>query len=180
MNARVATLLVMVGVAAIAATGVVGSQPTLVWNASESVPVGLYRLRSARPIAIRDLVAVRPPERLALLLSEGGYLPLGAPMLKRVAALGGQIVCREGALVMIDGDVVGVSHERDSAGRPLPVWQGCHVLSEDEFFPMNAAPDSLDGRYFGPLPRSAIVGHALLLWAPNNDLSRMRHAESVC
>ena len=90
-------------------------------------------------------------------------------MLKHVAALGGQIVCRKGLVVTVDGDAVAVAQERDRRGRPLPVWQGCHVLSGDEFFPLNAAPDSLDGRYFGPLPRSAIVGKATLLWTPNDD-----------
>lgn len=180
MKARVTTLATMVsGAAAIAATGVVRSPPALVWNASESVPVGLYRLQPARQITIHDLVAVWPPERLVRFLYEGNYLPRGAPVLKRVAALGGQTVCRQGALVTIDGNAVGVAQERDGRGRSLPVWQGCHVLSDDEFFPLNAAPSSLDGRYFGPLPRSAIVGHALLWWAPNNDLSRMRNAESV-
>ena len=180
MKARVTTLAVMVsGILVVAFSALVGQSPVFVWNASESVPIGLYRLRPSGQIAIHGLVAVRPHKRLRRFLSEGNYLPLDAPMLKRVAALGGQIVCREGALVMIDGNVAGVAQERDKRERPLPAWQGCRVLSEDEFFPLNAAPNSLDGRYFGPLPRSAIVGRAVLLWAPNDEKSRMRHAKSV-
>ena len=173
MKARVTTLAAMVGgIALVSFSTFFRLSPALVWNASNSVPVGLYRVHSAGQIAIHDLVAVSPPERLAELLSKGHYLPRGAPMLKRVGALGGQIVCREGVLITIDGDVVAVAQEHDRRGRPLPAWHGCHALSEDEFFPMNAAPDSLDGRYLGLLPRSAIVGHAVPLWAPNDDWPR--------
>ena len=47
---------------------------------------------------------------------------------------------------------------RDRRGRPLPVWQGCRVVGADEVFVMNwQSADSLDGRYFGPVP--AIVRH---------------------
>lgn len=157
------------GVALVNLSALGMSSPALIWNASESVPVGLYRVHPNDQVTIDDLVAMRPPPSLARVLSEGGYLPSGVPMLKHVAALGGQIVCRKDLVVTVDGDPVAMAQERDRRGRPLPVWQGCHVLSEDEFFPMNAASDSLDGRYFGPLPRSAIVGKARLLWAPNDE-----------
>jgi type IV secretory pathway protease TraF len=126
-------------------------------------------VQPAGQVTTDDLVAILPPTSLARTLSEGGYLPRGVPMLKHVAALGGQIVCRRGLLVTIDGDAVAEAQEHDRRGRQLPVWQGCHVLSDDEFFPLNAAPDSLDGRYFGSLPRSSIIGKATLLWTPIDD-----------
>ena len=52
-----------------------------------------------------------------------------------------------------------------SCGRPLPVWQGCRVVAGGEVFLMNRqSEDSLDGRYFGPLPTTTIVGRADPLW----------------
>ncbi|MBV9079344.1 MAG: S26 family signal peptidase, partial [Methylobacteriaceae bacterium] len=55
-------------------------------------------------------------------------------------------------------------------GRPLPVWQGCVVLTADQVFLMNPdRPDSLDGRYFGPLGRNTIVGRAEPLWTDEED-----------
>ena len=45
--------------------------------------------------------------------------------------------------------------------RPLPVWQGCRTLGTGELLLLNPDhPDSLDGRYFGPLPASAVIGRA--------------------
>jgi len=50
--------------------------------------------------------------------------------------------------------------------RPLPVWQGCRIIGEDEIFVMNwQSEDSLDGRYFGPLPASAVIGRVVPVWA---------------
>jgi type IV secretory pathway protease TraF len=50
-------------------------------------------------------------------------------------------------------------------GRPLPVWQGCRRVAEGEIFLMNwDEPASLDGRYFGSIPLSTIVGRAEPLW----------------
>lgn len=170
MNARVGPLAVMlVGVVIVAFSALVRQSPSLVWNASDSVPVGLYRVYSADQVTINDLVAIVPLPSLARVLSEGGYLPRGVPMLKHVAALGGQTVCRRGLVVTVEGDPVAVAQEHDRRGRPLPVWQGCHVLSDDEFFALNAALDSFDGRYLGSLPRSSIIGNASLLWTPNDE-----------
>jgi type IV secretory pathway protease TraF len=50
---------------------------------------------------VTKLVAVEPPERLAF-LSERGYLPRGVPMLKRLLALPGQKVCRDGLTITVD------------------------------------------------------------------------------
>jgi type IV secretory pathway protease TraF len=103
-----------------------------------------------------------PPEPLATTLSDGGYLPRGMPLLKRVFALAGQIVCRIGVQITVDGIAASPARERDLRAHPLPVWQGCRVIAADELFLMNwDQPDSLDGRYSGPLPRSAVVARAV-------------------
>src|SRR6202163_4135563 len=44
--------------------------PRFVWNASESVPIGLYGVQPGRPIIVADLVVVFPPEPLATFLAE--------------------------------------------------------------------------------------------------------------
>jgi conjugative transfer signal peptidase TraF len=86
-------------------------------------------------------------------------------MLKRVLALPGQTVCRNGLTIAIDGIDVGQAHERDGRGRPLPAWHGCRVIADGDIFVMNwQSADSLDGRYFGPLPASAVIGRAVPVW----------------
>ncbi len=86
-------------------------------------------------------------------------------MLKRVLALPGQKVCRSGRTISVDAIDVGEARERDSRGRPLPVWHGCRVVGEDELFLMNwQTEDSLDGRYFGPIAASSVTGRAFPVW----------------
>lgn len=144
---------------------VVRPAPLVLWNASASVPVGLYALRLAGSLTIGELVAVVPPPGLASFLAERGYLPLGVPLLKQVAALPGQIVCRIADTITVDGDAIGTVLARDHLGRPLPDWHGCVAVAEGQVFLMNrAAPASLDGRYFGALPAAVIIGRAVPLW----------------
>jgi type IV secretory pathway protease TraF len=66
--------------------------PRFVWNASESVPVGLYGVQPAGHLNVTDLVVAFPPENLAIVLAEGGYLPRGVPLIKRILALPGQLI----------------------------------------------------------------------------------------
>ena len=166
MTPHVPTILAMhAAVGLFAVTAVARPDPLLIWNATASVPVGLYAVRALRAPAVGDLVAVRPPEPLAERLAEDGYLPCGASLLKHVAALRSQTVCRMDLTITIDGVAAAVARERDHAGRRLPVWQGCRTLGERDVFLLNRdAPASLDGRYFGSLPASTIIGRAVPLW----------------
>lgn len=158
---RATALAAGASVAAFAAVAIVGPAPRLIWNASASAPIGLYALRPVGDPPRGVLVAVQPPQPLAAWLAARGYLPEGVPLLKRVVARPGQRICRIAARVSVDGRHVAVARERDSRGRPLPVWQGCRTLQRGELMLMNpAVPDSLDGRYFGPLPASAVLGRA--------------------
>ena len=142
-----------------------GATPHYIWNTSNSVPIGLYRVQPATQLTVTELVAVRPPDLLAAFLDLNGYLPIGVPMLKRVLALPGQAVCRNGLQIAVDGVDVGEARERDGRNRPLPVWHGCRVIADGDVFVMNwQSADSLDGRYFGPLPTSAVIGIAIPLW----------------
>ena len=139
--------------------------PWLVWNASGSAPIGLYRVGRASALQVADLIIVKPPEPIAQFLAVGGYLPIGAPLLKYIAALPGQEVCRIGFTITIDGTAIGDARERDSRGRSLPIWNGCRVIGDGEVFLLNPlSQDSLDGRYFGALPIASIIGRAIPLW----------------
>lgn len=139
--------------------------PRLIWNASASVPLGLYALRPTDTFTVGDLVAVDPPKPLASFITERGYVSAGVPLLKHVVALPGQRVCRSGSTITIDEAEVAEALPQDSIGRDLPVWQGCRILKPGEVFLLNAGVgDSLDGRYFGPLPTHSIIGRAIPLW----------------
>jgi conjugative transfer signal peptidase TraF len=165
MRRRLVIILLACGAVTLMLCRIHGASLLYIWNASGSVPVGLYRVRPAEQLRITELVAVQPPEPLASFLDFNGYLPIGLPMLKHVLALPGQTVCRTGLTIAVDGIDLGQARERDGRGRPLPVWQGCHLIAADEIFIMNWQSDnSLDGRYFGAIPASAVIGEAFSVW----------------
>jgi conjugative transfer signal peptidase TraF len=135
----------------------------LVYNATRSAPVGFYWLGS-NPPRVGDLALVRPPPHLARWMASRRYLPLNVPLIKRVAAVEGQAVCIRSGVVKIDGVGVGVALERDLIGRRLTPSVVCRRMGQDEVFLLNAAPRSLDGRYFGPLSRRCVIGRLTPLW----------------
>lgn len=133
--------------------------PRFVWNASASVPIGLYVVSPGTLPAIGEMALVMPSPVLANWLARRHYLPLGVPLIKHVAAATGQNVCRSGVTIMIDDIIVAQARTRDQAGRSLPTWSGCRKLGRGEIMLLNASvEDSLDGRYFGPTPVNDLIG----------------------
>jgi conjugative transfer signal peptidase TraF len=179
MSAREAVVAAMLaGVGLVTASTWSKHPPRFIWNASASVPIGLYRIEPAERIVVADLVVVMPSEPLTTLLAERGYLPRGVPLIKRVLALAGTAVCRRGVEIIAYGMSYGRAHELDSHGRRLPDWQGCGVVAKDQAFLMNwDAEDSFDSRYFGPLPLSSIVGHAVPVWTADDTDSAPASAD---
>ena len=164
------TALAAIGIAAASA---VDWPVKLIWNATASAPIGFYTVEPADALDVPELVAVMPPEPLAAFMAERGYIARGVPLLKRVVGLPGQQVCRTDRTITVNGIEMGEALERDSLGRDLPVWQGCRVVAKGELFLMNwKVRDSLDGRYFGPLPASAAIGRAIPLYTDEDGDDR--------
>ena len=155
--------------------------PRVLWNVSESVPIGFYRLHPVDQMVIDDLVAVQPPPALSDYLDARGYIPRGVPLLKHVVALEGALVCRSGDRITVDHRRLGYAHAQDRHGRDLPVWRGCLRLGAGEVFLMNPdAPHSLDGRYFGPLPLTTITARLTPLWTVSNGaIAGSAHPDST-
>jgi type IV secretory pathway protease TraF len=53
-------------------------------------------------------------------MDERGYLPLGALLLKHVAALPGAEICRRGVHIFVNGKEIAQAKMSDVQGRPLP------------------------------------------------------------
>lgn len=173
MSRRRILAVSVLAVIGIAATSAADMPTKLLWNATASAPVGFYSIEPADRIEVPELVAVMPPEPLAGFMVERGYVGRGVPLLKRVVGLPGQQVCRIGRDILIDGIAIGSALARDRSGRELPVWQGCRVIADGQLFLMNwDVPDSLDGRYFGPIPTSSVIGRALPLWTDEDGDGR--------
>ena len=52
--------------------------------------MGLYAIRGKASLHVGERIAIEPPPALRRLLAERGYLPIGVPLLKRIAAVRGQ------------------------------------------------------------------------------------------
>ena len=147
-------------VAAIASKPLINPVPLFIWNASNSVPIGLYLLSKRQP-NFGEIAVIRPPEWVEIYASSRGYLPLQTPLLKPVRAIKGSIVCRFGRYISIDGKLVSRAKYLDTNHRMLPVWKGCRTLKSDEILVLGQHRDSFDSRYFGPVDRGQVLGTAV-------------------
>jgi conjugative transfer signal peptidase TraF len=164
IRARNSIAIAFVGVSLIGFTVLAKPSPWLIWNASASAPVGLYRIDFALP-ARGDLVLVRPPESVAELAANRGYLPRNVPLVKRLAALPGEHVCAFNEAIIVNGEIVARRLPTDSQDRPLPWWDECRRLGRDEVFLLGGdATGSFDSRYFGPVPAANVTGRLVPLW----------------
>jgi len=159
-------LLAIVGTAWVGLSGLIELPVRVVYNASDSVPPGWYRIEPGALPKVGELVLVRLPSEAAQLASQRGYLPIEVPMLKPVFAVHPQRACAIGKRLLVgDGTAVQV-RRHDSRGRPMPQWKGCRPLAEDELLllsPLHA--DSFDSRYFGPVSTHTVLGTAHRLFA---------------
>jgi conjugative transfer signal peptidase TraF len=141
--------------------------PWLVWNASTSVPLGLYAIRPG-PVRDGDLALVRlPPETLRLAWRRG-YLNGTAFVLKPVAASAGARICRFGRDIRVNGRLVVIARAHDAQRRRLPVWRGCQTVTTGAVLLLADHPHSFDGRYFGVVPADLVIGSATALWTPHH------------
>lgn len=124
-------------------------------NESPSLPRGLYLRGGGKP-ALGSIVALPQPASTRAYLTGLG-MPGDVLLIKRVAARGGDIVCRDGLTVQTPLRRV-EARERDDRGVTLPAWSGCRRLSDDELFLLGDTPGSFDSRYFGPVDRAVIAG----------------------
>jgi len=152
----------MVGIALVANPN---AQPIrIVYNATPSAPVGWFLVNLHARVRPGDLVLARLPRSAAELAHERGYLQIGTPVVKRVAAVEGQVACSSASGIRIEGRNVATALAHDSRGRPLSTWRGCRELADEVFLLGDRSHASFDSRYFGPVARSAIIGRVEPLW----------------
>ncbi|WEK02153.1 MAG: S26 family signal peptidase [Candidatus Sphingomonas phytovorans] len=156
----------MILAAALGVTIGLSPSPRLLWNASASAPIGLWRVAPNVPVERGDMVVARLVEPWRSLAARRRYLPANVPLIKRIAAEPGDRVCAIGLVVTVNGAPVASRLRHDSAGRPMPQWQGCRLLRDGAMLLLMDDPGSFDGRYFGPTARRDIIGKAYPLWLP--------------
>lgn len=132
--------------------------PPIIINETPSMQKGLYvRIDDAQDLKRGEIVAMpMPTSAKDYLVGKLGY-PANTLLIKRVAALPGDEVCRQTDTVTVAGKTL-QAKARDRHDNVLPTWQGCHKLSNERIFIQGDHPGSFDSRYFGPVSSHALLG----------------------
>ena len=166
MNARTRLRLALaslatIGFVSLAWASFVTPMPRVTYNASNSVPLGWYRVEPVHALHVGSIVLARLPAAPATLAARRGYLPRHIPLLKRIGAMAPQSVCIHDGVVRIDGEKITTTLPVDGMGRRLSPWSHCRRLRRDELFLLSTDnPASFDSRYFGPVSVWAVIGQA--------------------
>jgi type IV secretory pathway protease TraF len=164
-SARRPVILACIGVLACLSASWLHPPISLLYNPSPSVARGWYLIVPPARLKVGVLVIARLPVWAARLAAARDYLPIMVPVIKLIAARGGDLVCERAGILSIKGRRVARALTADSDSRPLPAWRGCRDLRTGEFLLLGeGAADSYDSRYFGPIAASAIMGRAIPLW----------------
>jgi conjugative transfer signal peptidase TraF len=157
------------------AVGIAHVERVRVITTDSAAPAGIYRTIYLPPTRGTLVLACLPPEAARLALTRGylggGDCPDGAePVAKIIGALPGDSLDIEADAVTVNS--VPIPHSptvaRDSMGRPLQhaAW-GKRTVADGEvwLFGFNN-PHSWDGRYFGAIPISNVLGglRPLVTW----------------
>ena len=150
------------GLAFLAVKPCINPVPLLIWNASESVPIGWYFLVKRQP-TIGEIAVIKPTEWVQIYASTRGYLPQDVWLLKPVLAVQPSNICRFGSHIFVDGKHIARAKIMDKKHRLLPAWTDCKALTSSQYFVLGRHRDSFDSRYFGPIEQSQVVGSAFPL-----------------
>ena len=142
------------------------TKPPVILNETPSMAKGAYvRMDDVAKLKRGDIIAM-PMNSAArnYLVKKLGY-PNDTMLIKRVAGLSGDLVCRHGSVVTINKRTL-VAARSDRQGNHLQAWNGCRTLSTNEVIILGDHPASFDSRYFGSVSRSELAGNyrAIITW----------------
>lgn len=165
MRRRVIFAIATLGLAAVAFSAWAEPDIRLAYNPSPSAPRGWYAVSPLpRQPQVGDHVLAWPPAWARQFADRRGYVPATVPLMKPVAAITGARVCRTGMWVTVEARPVALARPSDTAGRPMPRWQGCRTLGAHEVLLIAEPSDSFDGRYFGPIDARLMLARVRPLW----------------
>ena len=133
--------------------------PYLIYNKSESAPIGWYRLHPKQPPKRDTIVAAFAPEKARNMAATRDYLPSHVPLIKTVWAAAWDKVCSKDGVITAQKRPDIHALAEDAFGRIMPGWTGCITLSENQYFLVSThVQNSWDSRYFGPVETENILG----------------------
>ena len=121
-------------------------------NETPSEPPGVYLRARHDVIRVGSLIAFLAPQPAFPYADRRAAYLHRTPILKAVAAVGGDRVCTAGGMLVINDVRRAAVAVRDSQGFALPHWTACRRLAADELFVFSdRVSNSFDSRYYGPV-----------------------------
>jgi len=156
---------------AVALAGSVTTFAGLRVNLTTSMPLGLYRIHRGE-VTAGTVVALCLSKEQGEYALQRGYLGSGrcpgrvTPVMKRVGAVGGDVVRITDNSVQVNGRFLQTAGpEFDRLERRLHALPaGRYELSPTELWVYSENAHSWDSRFFGPVPRSNVLGAVDPLW----------------
>lgn len=139
-------------------------KPVLLYNPTDSAPIGWYRLHKNAKLTRGTQIAAYAPDWARVLADERHYLPYDYPLIKTILAISGDKVCYHKNRMSVPNWPDIPVQTQDSLGRDMPVKSGCITLTSGQF--LIVSPDvqaGFDSRYFGPIERQNILGKVTYL-----------------
>jgi len=150
-------------------------KPVLLYNPSESAPVGWYRLRPNEVLKNDIMVAAYAPETARRLAHERDYLPYDYPLIKTIWAMPRAYICIQNMRVRVPNRPDIYQLAQDGLGRDMPLLSGCFTLKVDEYFLISKdVQTGFDSRYFGPVRKENILGRVQYLGNRENGAALKR------
>jgi conjugative transfer signal peptidase TraF len=160
------------GILALVNVGILVAQATgLRINTTASMPQGIYLIRppGSQNFQRGSLVVICPSANVLAVAVPREYLRPGPcpgsvePLLKKVAAVSGDVVAVSDAGIVVNGRSLPNSQRvaRDCQGRSLSrIPDGRYTLARGSLWLYAPVTRSYDSRYFGPQPSANVVGLA--------------------
>ena len=128
------------------------------FNITPSEPVGIYELVPGGAARGTVVLIDQPHDSAAPMLRR--YIPAKLPLIKRAAALPGDMVRIDSDGVYVNGvrwpESVPLLHDDEGrALRPYPF--GVYRVAPGKVWVMSNHPRGLDSRYFGPVPAASVI-----------------------
>jgi len=134
-------------------------RPRLLYNPSESAPIGWYAVEQNSAYRKGDRVAAFAPAEARELAHQRQYLPRDYPLIKTIMGVPGERFCAEGQQVKGPDGTVILRLLQDRSGRDMHGFEGCLVLPDQHYFIVSPGMENgWDSRYFGAVPGENILG----------------------
>jgi conjugative transfer signal peptidase TraF len=137
-------------------------------NLTPSEPVGIYRAVAGGAERGALVWLKQPVGPVAYILHR--YAPANIPLIKRVAALPGDIVRVSAHGVRVNGMLWpdSAALAGDAEGRSLrPYPFGTYRVRAQQFWVMSNHPRGIDSRYFGPVQEASVISRVVpvIIWS---------------